>query len=157
MSASSHILLHNLNAFLDTISFSEGTNIAGSDDGYNVIVGGTLFPPRYAVPPKCSVYLKSLGITSSAIGRYQVLYDNALFYTKSLNLPDFSPQSQDKIALQLIRECHATQNIINGAIETAITQCTSRWASFPGNRYGQHQQKMDSLLAFFTAAGGVLK
>ena len=157
MSASINTLLPNLNAFLDTISFSEGTNIAGSDDGYNVIVGGSLFPPNYAVPPKCSVYIKSLNITSSAIGRYQVLYANALYYIKQLNLPDFSPESQDKIALQLIRECHATQNIINGSIETAITQCTSRWASFPGNSYGQHQQKMDSLLAFFVAAGGVLQ
>jgi len=56
MSASELILVANLNAFLDTISFSEGTQIAGSDNGYDVIVGGKLFK-GYAAPQKFSVWI----------------------------------------------------------------------------------------------------
>lgn len=34
----------NMAAFLDTLAFSEGTStVAGSDDGYNLNVGGELF------------------------------------------------------------------------------------------------------------------
>jgi len=156
MSASKRVLHHNLNAFLDTISFSEGTNIAGSDDGYNVIVGGKLFT-GYASPQYFLVDLPNLGIKSTAIGRYQVLYRYATHYIKTLGLRDFSPLSQDKIALQLIRECRATQLIIDGDFAKAVAACSSRWASFPGNTYGQRQENIRALAQFFVAAGGVIK
>jgi muramidase (phage lysozyme) len=156
MSESKLILVSNLNAFLDTISFSEGTQIAGSDDGYDVIVGGGLFK-GYARPQQFKVWIERIKNYSSAIGRYQILYKYAVHYMAQLNLPDFSPRSQDKIALQLIRECKATQLILDGAISQAIMACNSRWASFPGNAYGQRQEKMDNLLQFFVAAGGTIK
>jgi len=156
MSASKLILVANLNAFLDTISFSEGTQIAGSDDGYDVIVGGGLFK-GYAAPQKFKVWINGINDYSTAIGRYQILYRYATHYINQLSLPDFSPRSQDKIALQLIRECKATQLIIDGAIANAVKACNSRWASFPGNTYGQRQEKMDNLLEFFVAAGGTIK
>lgn len=143
----------NVCAFLDTISFSEGTNIAGSDDGYDVIVGGTLFKD-YSHHPHVSVSLPKLGINSTAAGRYQILGKYADYYIKSLKLPDFGQLSQDHIAIQLIKECGAYQLLIRGDFESAVAMCSSRWASFPGNAYGQHQQKYDSLIAFFIAAGG---
>ncbi len=61
----------NEKAFLDTISFSEGTYGKG-DDGYNVLVGGSFFD-GYDDHPRISVYLPSLNIHSTAAGRYQLL------------------------------------------------------------------------------------
>ena len=61
----------NLKAFLDMLAWSEGTStVAGSDNGYNVIVGGSLFK-GYADHPRKLVDIPRLGIKSTAAGRYQ--------------------------------------------------------------------------------------
>lgn len=152
----------NMSAFLDLIGFSElgAAILKGSDDGYNVIVGST--PAKivtfdsYARHPNVVVALPKLGIKSSAAGRYQILNRYAVAYMAQLRLPNFSPESQDRIAMQLIRECKAVGYITQGNIAKAITMCNSRWASFPGAGYGQNEHKMEHLLAFYVAAGGVL-
>lgn len=143
--------MDNLAAFLTMIGWSEGsTRVAGSDNGYNVVVGGTLFT-SYADHPRIVVNLGS-GLYSTAAGRYQIR--EAIFdaYKKQLQLPDFGPASQDAIAQQLIRECGATSDIVAGSIEDAITACSSRWASFPGAGYGQHTNSVADLLAQFQVA-----
>lgn len=156
MSASKSTLHPQLNAFLDTISFSEGTSRIGTEDGYNVIVGGGTFK-GYEKPPYYLIPFPKLGISSTAIGRYQILYRFAVHYVRELNLPDFSPVSQDKIALQLIRECKATQLIIDGQFRKAVIACASRWASFPGNAYGQRVESMVSLEKCFVLNGGKIQ
>lgn len=144
----------NLKAFLDMISVSEGTKGRG-DDGYNVIVGGGLFS-GYADHPRVLVDLPKLGIKSTAAGRYQLLARYFDAYKKQLGLPDFSPASQDAIAIQQIKERNALADIEAGHAANAIAKCSNIWASLPGNNYGQHQNAQDKLLAAFTGAGGHL-
>ncbi len=142
----------NLKAFLDMIAFSEGTStIKNSDNGYNVVVGGSLFN-NYSDHPNIVVHLPKLGIRSTAAGRYQILRRYFVAYKEQLGLPDFSPESQDKIAIQLIRECRALQDIEQGNIETAIEKCSSRWASLPGAGYGQREHTKQTLLAKYSEA-----
>lgn len=89
----------NRKAFLDTVAWSEGTSrIKGSDNGYNVLVGGKLFT-GYAKHPHTLVKINDK-LSSTAAGRYQVLSKYADAYMKQLGLPDFGPASQDAIALQ---------------------------------------------------------
>lgn len=148
----------NLKAFLDMIAYSEGTDNGRQptkDRGYDVLVGGGLFT-GYADHPRKLVKLPKLGISSTAAGRYQVLARYYDVYKKQLGLPDFSPSSQDKIAIQLIRECKAIDDIESGRIESAINKCRSRWASLPGAGYGQHEHKVDVLIAQYKKAGGVV-
>jgi muramidase (phage lysozyme) len=146
-------MTRNQRAFLDMIAYSEiGQKLlSASDNGYNVIVGGTLFHD-YSDHPRQSIKLPRLGIRSTAAGRYQILSRYFDAYKKILKLPDFSPASQDKIALQLIRECRALDEIERGDIEEAIKLCRSRWASLPGADYGQHENKLDDLLAAYELA-----
>lgn len=149
-----------MSAFLDMIGMSEGTRQAvGSDDGYNVIVGGTSAKPNlfksYLDHPRKLVQVRP-GLSSTAAGRYQDLahiYDS---YKASLHLSDFSPASQDRIAIQLIHECHAEADIEAGNIESALTKCSSRWASMPGNKDGQGGRSVAYEKAAFVAAGGKL-
>lgn len=143
----------NMNAFLDTVGFSEGVYIPGSDEGYNVVVGRTLFHD-YAQHPNQKVWIDRIKDYSTAAGKYQILGWIAAHYMKQLKLPDFGPESQDRIALQLIGECHAVNAIESGDIFDAINRCNSRWASFPGNSYGQHQNKLADLVRYYMAAGG---
>lgn len=149
-------LFPNIAAFLDLIAFSEGTNRFGNDDGYNVIVGGKLFT-SYKDHPRVSVELPKLRIKSTAAGRYQLLSRYFTPYAKLLNLPDFSPESQDKIAMQQIKEQNAFMNIKNGEIKIAIEKCSNIWASFPGAGYGQREEKIENLLNKFVELGGTIK
>jgi muramidase (phage lysozyme) len=148
--------MSNMQAFLSTIAFSEGTDNgrqATKDHGYDVLVGGGLFS-SYKDHPRVLVMLPNLGIKSTAAGRYQILarfYDH---YKAQLKLTDFSPASQDKIAIQLIKECNAMDDIEAGRIAEALTKCRSRWASLPGAGYNQHEHKMETLVAKFKEFSG---
>lgn len=146
----------NVCAFLDVLAWSEFTSrIAGSDDGYNVIVGGTLFSD-YSDHPREKVWIPKWKVISTAAGRYQLLarYYNA--YKRLLRLPDFTPVSQDKIAIQMIREQRALQDIKVGRFDDAVSKCRNIWASLPGAGYGQYEHKLDDLREQFVKAGGTL-
>lgn len=141
---------------MDMIAVSEGTASKG-DDGYNVIVGGSLFS-NYMDHPRQLVDLPKLGVKSSAAGRYQLLarYYDAYKRQFPRNIPDFSPQSQDFIAMQQIRECKAIPDIIAGNFDEAIKKVANIWASLPGAGYGQHEQKIERLRLAYTKAGGII-
>lgn len=146
----------NRRAFLDMIAVSEGTKGKGSD-GYNVLYGGGFFY-NYADHPrqKLTFTIHEKPVTSTAAGRYQLLAKWYDAYAKLLHLSDFTPDSQDQIALQQIKERKALDAIDAGRIEAAIGRCKNIWASFPGAGYNQHEQKLQTLLSAFTAAGGTL-
>ena len=63
----------------------------------------------------------------------------------SNGLKDFSPKSQDAVALQQIRGV-ALPMIDRGDIRQAIDRCSNIWASLPGAGYGQFEHKADSLI-----------
>ena len=143
----------NRKAFLDMLAVSEGTVRYGDQDGYNVIVGGSLFDD-YSDHPRKRVYLEKLGIFSTAAGRYQVLSRYFDAYKKLLGLPDFSPESQDAIALQQIKERIALADIDAGRFDQAVSKVRNIWASLPGAGYGQHENKIQALRDAYAEAGG---
>jgi muramidase (phage lysozyme) len=147
----------NVVAFLDMIAHSEiGPKLlATSDDGYNVIVGGELFK-GYGDHPRVLVALGRLGIKSTAAGRYQLLSKYYDAYKAKLHLPDFSPLSQDLIAIQQLRETRALPLILDGNLAGAINRCANIWASLPGAGYGQHENKLSDLQLVYLQAGGAL-
>jgi muramidase (phage lysozyme) len=144
-------------AFLDMIAESEIGHrmLLLSRNGYNVCVGSTpekmILFSDYSKHPR----IRCERLNSDAAGRYQFMGRYWEFYRKQLSLPDFGPGSQDKWALQLIRECGALVDIEAGRIETAIHKCRSRWASFPAAGYAQTERPLGFLLAAFETAGGV--
>lgn len=142
-------------AFLDMLAWSEiGEKLLkASDNGYNIIVGGTLFN-SYADHPRKLVDLPRLKIKSTAAGRYQLLSRYWDAYRTQLGLKDFSPASQDAVALQQIKERRALELIDSGNIRQAIDRCSNIWASLPGAGYGQYEHKVEDLLNKFRKAGG---
>lgn len=150
----------NVTAFLDMLAWSEGTSNSKhtKNNGYDVIVGGLNSPntfSSYAAHPDVLVTVNNAGLKSTAAGRYQLLYRYWVAYSASLKLPDFSPLSQDRIAIQQITERQALADIKAGNIASAISKCSNIWASLPGNTYGQHAHSADTLIAQYIAAGGV--
>lgn len=146
----------NMCAFLDMIAWSEGTDHPSQkskDRGYDVLVGGTLFE-SYEDHPRKIVHLPRLGINSSAAGRYQLLARYWNVYSRQLKLPDFSPLSQDLVAIQQIKERRAVELIEQGKIVEAIGRVKNIWASLPGAGYGQHEHKTNDLLMAYENSGG---
>lgn len=148
-------------AFLELIASGEiGSAIeAQSDDGYNVLVGSTpnhvLTFDSYTTHPN----VLNQVLNSTAAGRYQFLSRYWAHYRQLLNLPDFSPLSQDIWAIQLVRERQALPLIDAGRITSAITLCNNIWASLPGSPYGQRTSASPSIndfLRVYTNAGGSL-
>ncbi len=156
----------NRKAFRATIAFSEGTSThkLTKNDGYDVIVTGLdmkleVFTDYSAHPfangRPAKVFNKKGG-KSTASGRYQHLYRWWKPYAIQLKLTDFSPASQDAVAMQQIKEQGALEDIDAGRIEMAIHKCRNIWASFPGAGYGQPEHSLERLLKVFVDAGGIL-
>ena len=156
----------NALAFLDMLAWGEGTGTspATAMDGYDVIVTGIDRKPEvfkdfsdhpFARGRKSKV-INSKGLTSNASGRYQQMLKDWPHYRALLKLPDFSPISQDLLALQHVRECRALPDVHAGRIETAIKKCRKIWASLPGAGYGQREHRLEDLIKQFRLAGGTL-
>jgi muramidase (phage lysozyme) len=147
----------NRRAFLDMLAYSEGTANSPTtrDRGYDQIVGRTRFT-SYADHPRVRVWLPKLEIYSTAAGRYQLLARYYDAYTRLLKLQGFTPDVQDAIALQQIKERGALPDIDAGRLEAAISKCRNIWASLPGAGYGQYEHGYKSLELAFVRAGGVL-
>lgn len=145
-------------AFLDMIAASEITPalLAKSDDGYNVLVGATPARPllfsNYAVHP--NVLNRQIPVPSTAAGRYQILFRWWRIYQAQMRLPDFGPVSQDRYALQQLREHGALPLIDAGRFREAVAKVSNVWASLPGAGYGQHENDIERLLAAYQGAGG---
>lgn len=154
--------MDNLSAFLDTIAVSEiGSVLLAmpvTDRGYKVLVGATPENPTvfasYADHPRKRIYLERLKVFSTAAGRYQILAHIFDSYKASLKLSDFSPASQDRIAVQLIRERHGLELIASGDFAAAVRACSTAWASLPGSAAGQHVNQLEDLRLAYEAAGG---
>ena len=152
----------NEKAFLDMIAWAElGPEIlTRSDNGYNVLVGSlpdmVLTFSSYHRHPGVLLDMdgKPGGLESTAAGRYQIMGWIWRAYRKQLGLKGFWPEDQEKIALQLIKECRAFNDINAGRMAQSIEKCRSRWASLPGAGYGQREHRLDALLAVFVSAGG---
>lgn len=154
----------NVVAFLEMLAWAEGTSTspATKDRGYDVIVTGADRVPEvftdYSVHPfsrgRKSKRINSKGLTSNASGRYQFMLKDYAHYRDLLKLPDFGPLSQDRWAIQLIRERRALPLIQSGRIAEAIAKVRNIWASLPGAGYGQPEKKLANLLDVYRQAGG---
>jgi muramidase (phage lysozyme) len=119
-------------AFLDTIATAEGT--AGSD-GYRTQYTGTKFV-SFSDHPREMRCGRRYGrkLCSDAAGRYQFLSTTWDRFAKKFGVKDFSPENQDLMAIELIREKDALEDIEAGRLEPAIRKLAYIWPSF--RRFG---------------------
>ena len=144
-------------AFLDMLAWSEEliTDVRKPEIMVMTSLQAELFTD-YSDHPRKLVTLNPK-LKSTGAGRYQLLSRWWDAYRKQLGLKDFSPKSQDAVALQQIKERGALPMIDRGDIRQAIDRCSNIWASLPGAGYGQFEHKADSLIAKFKEAGGTVR
>ena len=157
-STDSRLTTPEVRAFLDVISMAETGTIDPSS--YSILVFNGSFSD-FSTHPKvkqCSA-IRGRRICSTAAGRYQIMDFNWDYLAPRLGLPDFSPESQDRMALYFIERKGAMADILAGRFEKAACKVGTVWASIPPpcNRYGQSRLKMaqlrqmyDQRLKFYT-------
>ena len=143
----------NLYAFLWMVRHAEGT---AGQNGYRTMFGGGLFNSFEDHPRKKIRRRAGTGhITSTAAGAYQFLERTWDDCAATLDLPDFSPASQDKAARFLIHRRGALTDVLAGRLDRAIKKCNKEWASLPGSPYGQPTISIEKARVLFKEAGGV--
>lgn len=158
----------NVAAFLMMIRTAEGT---AGPNGYRTLFGGGLFNgwadhPRIAKP-----FVNKAGerLWTSAAGAYQFMAVSPIpgtdkttrvntwdVVSKRLGLPDFSPESQDAAAVELIREAGALGDVRAGRFDDAVNKVRRIWASMPGAGYSQAERSLDGLRVVYINNGGTL-
>jgi lysozyme len=133
--------LGNLAAFLAMIRRYE------SSDDYRVMWGGSHFQ-SFADHPR--ILNEYAGRRSTAAGAYQIIaptWDTVI--QPALNLPDFSPQSQDTAAVYLIQRRGALPAVNAGDFDRAVDLLTSEWEALRVNSRA-------ALAQTYAGAGGTL-
>lgn len=141
-------LPRNVRAFLDTVAYAEGTG-----ESYNYIFTHATFE-SYADHPrkrKCAGKL-----CSDAAGRYQFLSRTWDGLAPELGLADFTPPSQEKAAVEIIRRAGAYANVSKSSVHenftAALVKLNGIWASLPGSPYGQPTHATAKLWLVYKAA-----
>jgi hypothetical protein len=110
-----------------------------------VIVGGKRFTDFSKHPGVVGVVTGDG--PSTAAGRYQITGTTYRDVAPKLGVTDFSKESQDKIALELIRRKGALADVDSGNWEGAINKLGNIWASLPSSPYNQPKKTMEWSLA----------
>lgn len=149
----------NLRAILMMIRACEGT---ADDDGYEAMFGYPAPGRRitsFADHPRLKFpFTQTDGTTeySSAAGAYQFIIKTWDRLRAKLGLPDFSPDSQDDAAIELIAEAGALADAKCGNVQSAMDKLGGVWASLPSSQYPQPKRSTAFALAAYLNAGGTV-
>lgn len=129
----------NVSAFLDTIAWAEGAS-------YDTLYGGARFGDYSRFP--------GYGKHNTPSGRYQIVAKTYDGLSKALGLTDFSPHTQDLMAVQLLRERGALQPLLSGDLDAVLPNASRIWASLPqasdkAGRYNQPYKPYDAVRSTF--------
>jgi muramidase (phage lysozyme) len=145
----------NVAAFLKAIAEAEG---GGYDFKYGAFKGKRNDPWRFSdfsTHPGPGV-----GGKTTAAGMYQINVPTWRDHGGQMGLSDFSPKTQDLIAINLLRSVGVIDKIIKGDIENAVGPAALKWAALPlGPGLGGHDPKQPSVkyenfLASYRTNGG---
>lgn len=119
----------NVKKFLDFLGKAEGAD-------YDTIVGGKQKITDFASHPNI-VGLRTADGPSTAAGKYQITKTTYDDFAPSLGITDFSPESQDKLAVAILEREGAIDAVRRGDWNAAIGKLGGRWASLPSSKYNQ--------------------
>jgi muramidase (phage lysozyme) len=153
-----HLKNDNIQAFLKAIADAEG---GGYDFKYGAVKEKRNDPWRFTdysthPGPGCG------GVTTAS-GMYQI---NKVTWQdhgeRRMGLTDFTPETQDLIAVSILRGLDVIDKIKSGDIETGVSRASKQWAALPEGkgktgRYNQPFVKFERFEEAYKAAGGTTK
>lgn len=149
----------NVKAFLGMITWAEG---GGYDFKYGAVAGKKNDKWRftdYSTHPG-----KGVDGHTTAAGAYQITKDTWMDHgIKMMGLTDFSPHTQDLIAVDKLRRMKVIDALVDGDFQAAMKGASQPWAALPqgpglGNRYpAQPYKAYETALEKYKELGGVAK
>lgn len=147
----------NMQAFLKAIALAEG---GGYDFRYGAVRGRRNDPWRfsdYATHPGAG-----RGGKVTAAGMYQITRPTWREMSARMGLTDFSPETQDLAAVEILRAIGADADILRGDLGAALDKASRRWSSLPrgkglpGRYPAQPSVAYAAFEAHYRTAGGTL-
>lgn len=145
----------NVAAFLKAIAQAEG---GGYDFKYGAVKGKRNDPWRFSDFPAHPG--PGYGGETTAAGMYQINIATWHQHGGSMGLSDFSPKTQDLIAIEILRSINIMEKIKEGDIANAVGPASRKWAALPmgpglsGRHANQPSVKYDDFFATYQANGG---
>lgn len=129
---------------LDMIARAEIGNDYRNNGGYDVMFGTRQrFGSFAAHPNQPRPYTNKHGQrkTSNDAGRYQISKKTYDYLVKRYGFTDFTPQTQDIMAIILMMENGSLNDIASGNIENTLLKLGKTWMSFYTSQLGQKEHK----------------
>ena len=148
----------NVKAFLAAIAWAEGGDY---DFMFGAVKGKRDDPWRFkdfSTHPGFGYKGKS-----SASGRYQIVKGTWKEKGRLMGLEDFSPHTQDLMAVELLRSARALEAVIAGDLVAALFRASLTWAALPqgpergGRDPSQPFKSFEAFKKTFQTEGGVVK
>ncbi len=145
---SSTLTSPRMNAFLATIRWAE-TGTSDKQSYTKLVFNGTF--NNFATHPRIKQCAPINGrkVCSTAAGAYQMLDKSWDDLQSNLGLKDFSPSSQDRMAIEYIRRNKAIRDVEAGNLEIAACKVGRVWASLICNSYDQNAKTLYELQAYY--------
>lgn len=134
-----------------------------NDDAYRIFYGGAKFSdlsdhpvntgemkPVKLPDAMCRAAGFGPGCVTTAAGAYQIIKPTWNRLRDKLKLPDFSPESQDRAAVELLEESGAMELLGLDDILGAIRAASKVWASLPGSTAQQNPKTLAYALERFS-------
>jgi muramidase (phage lysozyme) len=145
---SPHPYSPRLSAFLATIRWAE-TGTSEPESYKKLVFNGTFNSfSTHPLKKQCAP-INGKNVCSTAAGAYQMLDKSWYDIQPKLNLKDFSPASQDKMAIEYIRRNNALSDVEAGRFDTAICKVGRVWASLICNSYNQNPKSLAQLRIYY--------
>ena len=125
----------NIDFFLEMLNKAEGS------PDYNTIVGGKKFNDLSKHPGIVGVTTKEG--PSTAAGKWQITKTTYDDIAPKIGVTDFSEDSQKAIAVKLIENNNALDDVKKGDWNTATAKLGKVWASLPSSPYSQPKRSQD--------------
>lgn len=148
----------NVQAFLRAISEAEG---GGYDFMYGAVKGKKNDPWRFT---DFSTHPGPGYRGSTAAGMYQITKETWLDHgSRAMGLTDFKPETQDLVAVEMLRSIGVIEKIITGKIADSMAPAARKWAALPegpgkGNHYPpQPYVSYEKFIQTYKTFGGAVK
>jgi muramidase (phage lysozyme) len=152
-----HLQSPNVRAFLNAIAEAEGGDY---DFRYGAVRGKCNDPWRFtdfSTHPG-----PGRGGRVTAAGRYQETIATWREMAAKMGLSDFSPETQDLVAVEILRTIGVLDDIERGDLAAALDKASHRWSSLPQGKGKKGRYPPQPSIAFetfethFKTAGGTL-
>jgi muramidase (phage lysozyme) len=156
----------NVKAFLDTLAKVEGGDYHAKF-GYGWATGWK--SGKWTFSDESTHPGPGYGGSTTASGRYQITKATwSELSIKAMGLSDFSPGTQDLIAVELLRNVSAIEPLIGSDLKTAVGKASKKWEALPmgpglanrpinGKPSGQPYTEYDEVEKIYKGFGGTVK